>query len=206
MYRGILSSTRIIDSVLGGAGLASLLAAGFTWGAIASAGETKVATTATNADGIKRGAQSVATGGCNDCHTPLKNGPQGPEPDLSRLLSGHPETVQLPPPPILSDGAWTWVGSATNTAFAGPWGITYAINLTPDKETGLGAWTEAMFVGALKTGKHMGTSRPIMPPMPWIAYSHFSEEDLKAMFAYLQTIPPIHNRVPAYAAPVAAKQ
>lgn len=149
---------------------------------------------------VERGRYLVSSSGCNDCHTPMKMGPNGPEPDMSRFLSGHPEAVVMPPPPAL-DGAWMWVGSATNTAFAGPWGITYAPNLTPDEETGIGAWTEDMFVGALKHGKQFGGGRPILPPMPWQAYSHLSDEDLKAMFAYLKTLPPIVNHVPDWQPP-----
>ena len=83
------------------------------------------------------------------------------------------------------------------TAFAGPWGIFFTPNLTPDK-TGLGDWIEEMFVKAIKTGKHLGVGRPIMPPMPWPAYPQMTEADLKAIFAFLKTIPPIVNRVPEY--------
>ena len=74
--------------------------------------------------------------------------------------------------------------------------MSFAANLTPDKNTGLGIWTEDMFVKALKLGKHMGTSRPILPPMPWNWYGQLPEEDLKAMFAYLKSIPAIRNKVP----------
>ena len=149
---------------------------------------------------VKRGAHVVLTGGCNDCHTPLHIGPNGPAPDMTRMLSGHPESVVLPPPPPLTE-AWNNVGSATNTAFAGPWGITFAINLTSDPETGIGKWREADFVKAIKSGKHLGVGRPIQPPMPWEAYRHLSEPDLKAVFAYLKSIPPIRNRVPDYIPP-----
>lgn len=149
---------------------------------------------------VKRGEYLVTILGCHDCHTPLKMGPKGPEPDLSRMLSGHPEALKMPPPPKL-EAPWMWAGSATNTAFAGPWGITYAPNLTPDENTGLGIWTEEMFVKAMKTGRHMGQSRPIMPPMPWQGYSHMPEEDLRAVRAYLRSVPPVRNQVPDYAPP-----
>ena len=150
---------------------------------------------------VERGKYIVMITGCHDCHTPLKIGPKGPEPDMLRMLSGHPEKLTMPAPPELPDGPWLWIGAATNTAFAGPWGITFATNLTPDENTGLGIWTEEMFVKALKTGKHMGQSRQIMPPMPWPAYSHMSDEDLKAVYAYLRTIPSVKNRVPDYSPP-----
>jgi hypothetical protein len=129
-------------------------------------------------------------------------GPNGPEPDMTRFLSGHPESVKLPPPPGPT-GPWIWHGAATNTAFAGPWGVTYAINLTPHQETGMGIWTEEMFVNAIKTGKHFGTARPIMPPMPWPTYRQMTDDDLKAIYAYLKTIPPIENHVPDYQPPPA---
>ena len=126
-------------------------------------------------------------------------GANGPEPDMSRMLSGHPETVVMPAPPKLPEGGpWVWVGSGTNTAYAGPWGTTFAINLTSDKETGLGGWTEDIFVKAIKTGKHMGAGRPILPPMPAAAYAQYPEQDLKAIFSYLKTLKPVKNRVPDY--------
>ncbi|MGB5064869.1 MAG: c-type cytochrome [Candidatus Competibacter sp.] len=156
---------------------------------------------ASGSDGrVARGAYLVTAGGCADCHTPMKMGSKGPEPDLSRQFSGHPEQLKLSPPPK-ADASWVWFGSATNTAYAGPWGISYAANLTSDKETGLGSWKENEFVQALKTGKHAGTGRPIMPPMPWPALSHLTEDDLRAMFQYLQTVPPVRNRVPDYQPP-----
>jgi hypothetical protein len=82
------------------------------------------------------------------------------------------------------------------TAWSGPWGASYAANLTPDQNTGLAIWTEDMFLAALKTGKHMGKGRQILPPMPWNWYGQLPDEDLKAMFAYLKSIPAISNRVP----------
>jgi hypothetical protein len=157
---------------------------------------------AENSPQVKRGQFIVQSGGCNDCHTPLRMGPQGPEPDMSRMLSGHPESIVLPPPPPLNE-AWNNVGSASNTAFAGPWGISYAINLTPDPDTGIGKWREKDFVQAIKTGRHLGVGRPIQPPMPWDSYRHLPESDLKAAFAYLKSIPPIRNKVPEYLPPTA---
>jgi mono/diheme cytochrome c family protein len=149
---------------------------------------------------VERGRYLVTILGCNDCHTPLKMTRGGPVPDVDRLLSGHPETVKLPPPPK-PQGAWVMSGSATNTAFAGPWGISYAANLTPDKNTGLGIWDETMFVQALRTGRHFGQARPIQPPMPWQAYGQMTDADIRAVFAYLRTVAPIHNRVPDYQSP-----
>jgi len=144
---------------------------------------------------VQRGKYLVSVLGCNDCHTPMKLGAHGPEPDLARLLSGHPEDAKLPLPPTLPQGPWAVVCYPL-TAWSGPWGTSYASNLTPDQSTGLGIWTEEMFVKALRTGRHMGTSRPILPPMPWQDYSNLTDEDIKAVYAYLKTIPPVSNHVP----------
>jgi hypothetical protein len=149
---------------------------------------------------IQRGEYLVKIMGCNDCHTPWKMGPNGPEPDMSRYLSGHPEEIG-PLPNNAPAAPYAWAGFATNTAFSGPWGVSYTFNLTPDQNTGLGIWTEEMFVKAIKTGRHMGVSRPINPPMPWPAYRNATEEDLKAVYAYLRTIKPIVNHVPTYEPP-----
>jgi mono/diheme cytochrome c family protein len=174
-----------------GIALLALLASAACTG---SAKGTAAAAAAT--DPVARGLYIVNAGGCHDCHTPLKMGAQGPEPDMTRALSGHPETVSVATPPNLGKGPWLSAGSTTNTAFAGPWGISYAANLTPDQNTGLGIWTEEMFMKALRTGRHMGASRDILPPMPWFNYGKMTDEDLRAVFAYLRSIPPIHNRVP----------
>lgn len=161
------------------------------------------ATTPAAASPVERGRYLVTVTGCNDCHTPLLWGPEGPHPDMSRMLSGHPATPVLPAPPTLPAGPWMWTGTSTLTAFAGPWGISYAANLTPHPTTGLGAevWTEEIFIKAMRTGRHFGTSRPIAPPMPWAWYAQMTDEDLKAIYAYLRTIPPIDNLVPDYQPP-----
>jgi len=143
---------------------------------------------------VQRGEYLVKFGDCSACHTPLKFGPNGPEPDMTRFLSGHPAETKLPPTD-LKPGPW-FAATAGMTAWTGPWGISYAANLTPDQNTGMGIWTEEMFLAAMRTGKHMGSGRPILPPMPWQAGSNLSDEDLKAIFAYLRSVPPIANRVP----------
>jgi hypothetical protein len=145
----------------------------------------------------ERGRYLVSIAGCHDCHTPWKMGPTGPGPDMSRMLSGHPEQVKVTQPPALpATGSWQSATALTNTAFAGPWGVSFTANLTPDHSTGLGIWTEEMFVNAIRMGRHMGVSRPILPPMPWPVYRNMTDEDLKAVFAYLRSIPPIANHVP----------
>src|SRR5215469_12431593 len=144
---------------------------------------------------VARGRYLVNFGGCNDCHTPLKLGPKGPEPDMTRMLSGHPQNVQLAPAPA-ANGGWMWSGDVTNTAFAGPWGVSYAFNLTPDKSSGIGIWTEDIFMKTIRNGRHWGVSRPIMPQMPWQNYAQMTDDDLRAVFAYLRSIPPVSNKVP----------
>lgn len=145
----------------------------------------------------KWGEHLVLVSGCNDCHTPKKMGPNGPEPDMSLMLSGHP--AQMPPPPIdQKEAAKKGLAvTQTLTAWVGAWGITYAVNLTPDS-TGLGSWKEDQFIKALREGKWMGldNTRPIMPPMPWEAFKNFSDDEIKAIFAYLKSIPAVHNIVP----------
>ena len=146
---------------------------------------------------VERGKMLVIGGGCHDCHTPKKVGPNGPEADMDRMLSGHPESEGVPPPfkPIKGSPYVIHINGHL-TAWSGDWGVSFAANLTPDQNTGLGIWTEDMFLAALKQGKHMGKSRPILPPMPWNWYGQLPDEDLKAMFAYLKSIKPIANRVP----------
>jgi hypothetical protein len=125
---------------------------------------------------IERGRTLVTAGGCHDCHTPKKLGANGPEPDMTRMLSGHSETEGVPKPYAPATGTpWTIATVDGLTAWSGPWGVSFATNLTPDSLTGLrsGVWTEELFVKALKTGKHMGTARPILPPMSWPMYSQF---------------------------------
>lgn len=151
---------------------------------------------------VERGAYLVRIMGCNDCHTPFKMGARGPEPDMTRALTGHPADMVMPPPPRLPEGPWVWMGGATNTTFAGPWGVSFAANLTPDPETGLGKWTRETFISALRTGRHEGKGRPILPPMPWPMYGQATDEDLGAIFDYLRSLPAVKNRVPAPVDPV----
>jgi mono/diheme cytochrome c family protein len=154
-------------------------------------------------EAAKRGEYIVKGMGCNDCHTPYKNGANGPEPDWTRMLSGHPQDLVMPPAPPPS-GPWTASAAETMTAWAGPWGVSFTANLTPDAETGLGSWTEQQFVDTLRSGRHLGRGREILPPMPWPAIRNMTDDDLKAIFAYLRTIPAIRNKVPDPLPPVGA--
>ncbi len=166
---------------------------------IAAAGSA----TAAKPDVVERGKYLVTTSACHDCHTPWTVGPNGPEPDMSRMLSGHPQDMDLPPAPPPS-GPWLVSTAATNTAWAGPWGVSFTANLTPDEETGIGRWSFRNFRDTIRSGRHLGRGREILPPMPIPMYRHFSDEDLAAIFAYLKSVPPISNRVPEPLPPAVA--
>lgn len=148
---------------------------------------------------IRRGQYLATFGGCNDCHTPKLMTPTGPAPDQSRLLSGHPANAPLPPVPPGAIGPGQW-GALTNndlTAWAGPWGISFAANLTPDKSTGLGNWTADQFSQTMRTGKHLGAGRDLLPPMPWFDVAVLNDQDMRALYAYLRSLKPVVNQVPA---------
>jgi hypothetical protein len=116
---------------------------------------------------IKRGAYLVDVGGCNDCHSPKVFAGAGPMPDKARLLSGHRANAKLPaiPAGVIGRDQWGAVTNTELTAWVGPWGVSFAANLTPDV-TGLVSWTPENFIQAMRTGKHAGVGRPILPPMP----------------------------------------
>jgi mono/diheme cytochrome c family protein len=147
---------------------------------------------------VERGKYLVMVGGCNDCHSPKIFTPAGPIPDTTRLLSGFPAGSPIPSIPEGSIAPTAWGGMTTNdmTAWAGMWGMSFSYNLTPDMATGIGGWTEAMFIKTLRTGKFMAMSRDILPPMPWQSIGQMTDDDLKAIFAYLKTLPPINNPIP----------
>ena len=145
---------------------------------------------------VKRGEYLVTTGLCHDCHTPLVMGPNGPAPDMSRALSGHPQDFAITAPANLAE-PWMAAASPTLTAWSGPWGVSFSANLTPDKETGrLADFTEQQFVQTLRTGRHQGQGRQILPPMPWQFIGKMTDDDLKAIFAYLRQVPAVKNKVP----------
>jgi hypothetical protein len=148
---------------------------------------------------IERGLYLVTFGGCNDCHTPKKMTPNGPTLDEARLLSGHPANEKLPaiPPNIFGPDKWGAITNNNLTGWVGPWGTSYAPNLSPDPETGTGAWNEELFIRMLRTGKFMGAGRDILPPMPWYEIAKLTDADLKAIFVYLKSLKPVKNQVPA---------
>lgn len=147
---------------------------------------------------VDRGRYLVTIAGCNDCHTPKLNAQM--EPDMSRQLSGRPQTTQAPAKPV---NMGEISASADLTAWYGPWGVSYTANLTPDPTTGIGKrYDEAKFIKAMRTGKKP-EGEDILPPMPWPVVGQMTDSDLKAVFAYLRTLKPIVNNVKS-AAPAPA--
>jgi mono/diheme cytochrome c family protein len=152
---------------------------------------------------VARGNYLVTAGACHDCHTPLKMGPNGPERDQERLLSGHPQDLVVPPPPAMPE-AWPYAFNTTMTAWSGAWGVSFTANLTPDDETGLGTWDAQTFIDTIRNGRHMGKGRKLLPPMPAEMIANYTDEDLAAIFAYLQSLPAVKNKVPAPMPPTPA--
>jgi len=146
---------------------------------------------------IKLGEYNVATRGCIECHSPKKMTEMGLEVDEALFLSGHPSNSSLPriDTALIGPGKWNLVTN-DRTAWVGPWGVSFAANLTPDGPTGLGNWTEEIFIKAMRTGKNMGIGRQILPPMPWKHVAKLKDEDIKSIFAYLKSLKPIRNQVP----------
>ncbi len=134
---------------------------------------------------------------------------QGPVIDSTRRLSGHPADMKLAAinPAELAPGKWFLVGQDL-TSWVGPWGVSFPVNLTPDSATGTGAWTPELFIKIIRTGKFMGieSGRDILPPMPWQNYRQMTDDDLKAIFAYLKSLPPVSNMVPEPLPPAGAKK
>ena len=151
------------------------------------------------------GEHLVTIAACHDCHTPKIMTPHGPDLDSSRLLSGHP--ANLPDPDVDRKDMETKGLTATGdlTAWVGPWGISYTANLTSDP-TGIGTWSESQFMLAIREGKFKGlpASRTLLPPMPWPVYKNMTDDELKAIFAYLKSTKPIKNVVPPPKPPVKA--
>lgn len=146
---------------------------------------------------VKRGEYLVTIMGCDDCHSPKKFGPQGPEPDMDRRFSGHPANMPIGNYKASDLKEWLLFNHSL-TAFVGPWGVSYAANISSDN-SGIGTWSEQQFLKALREGKLKGmdNTRPLLPPMPWPSFGKASDEDLKAIFSFLKSTKPISNIVPA---------
>lgn len=182
------------DTVLAGMSLSILAAFALFLFSGCSSGQPAAETV----ERVKRGKYLVQIAGCHDCHTPKVFTEKGPVLDQTRLLSGHPSDSVLPKlrKGMIEPGGWVLLNSQL-TAAVGPWGVSYAVNLTPDLETGIGRWTEEAFIQSMRTGLHWGVGPAILPPMPWQNLAEMTDEDLSAVFVYLQSIKPIRNEVPA---------
>lgn len=153
---------------------------------------------------VKWGEHLVTVSACHDCHTPKKMTAHGPDIDSAYLLAGHTGT---PPAPDVNRKEMQDKGLAVTgdlTSWVGPWGISYTANLTSDS-TGIGAWKEDQFIYAIRNGKLKGlaTGRDLLPPMPWQMYKHMTDDELKAIFAYLKTTKAVKNIVPPPVPPAA---
>ncbi len=118
---------------------------------------------------VERGAYLVVIAGCNDCHTP---GFFFGKPDKDKFLGGSDVGFEIP-----------------------GLGVFNGRNITPDKETGIGAWTDEQITAAITTGKRPD-GRQLAPIMNYAAFTHMTKEDVAAVVAYLRSIPPVHNKVP----------
>jgi hypothetical protein len=148
-------------------------------------------------DIVKRGEYLVTIMGCNDCHSPKRMGPNGPEIIPELLLSGFQSNNPMVKfkDPMIKEGFAMFYPDLT--AGAGPWGVSFAANLTPD-QSGIGTWTEEQFKRALTQGKFKGIegARMLLPPMPWFNFTQLKDEDASAIFAYLKSLKPVVNVVP----------
>lgn len=157
----------------------------------------------TIAEVTERGRYLVEVMGCHDCHSPKVMGPTGPMLDTTRLLSGHPADAPLPPADPTANPGWVLMGMDLTTAI-GPWGTSFSANLTSDA-SGIGDWTEEQFKRAITQGLYKGIegSRPLLPPMPWQNLVNLKDEDVHAIFTYLQSTKPVQNVVPPPVPPAA---
>ncbi|HVS90572.1 MAG TPA: c-type cytochrome [Mucilaginibacter sp.] len=183
-----------------------IIISGFIW-AVTSCSSTKEdqtgASAAPSKDSlIKRGNYLVTAMGCNDCHSPKKMGPHGPFVDTDRALSGFRSDAPVPTASLEDVEKHQIVFAGDLTGFVGPWGTSFAANITSDA-TGIGNWSLDQFKNAIRNGKYMGLKeeRNLMPPMPWEAYRNLNDADLEAIFAYLKSTKPVKNVVPSYRPP-----
>jgi hypothetical protein len=163
-----------------------------------SASEKKKSIVMTETEKIQRGSYLVNAIGCDDCHSPKEITATGFEiiPDLR--LSGYQSAKASPKADsnVVKQG-WLLFGGDLTTA-VGPWGQSFAANLTSDA-TGIGNWKEEQFIKAIREGKYKGldNTRPLLPPMPWFVYKNLNDDDLKSIFAFLKSTKPVKNVVPA---------
>jgi hypothetical protein len=146
---------------------------------------------------LQKGEYLVTVAGCNDCHSPKIITNLGPVPDPARLLSGHPANEMPATYDSISSKGWI-LFSFSGTSAHGPWGTSFAANITPDS-TGIGSWTSNQFLNAMQNGYYHGIegTRKLLPPMPWQTYAKMKKEDILAIFEYLKSIKPVKNIIPA---------
>jgi mono/diheme cytochrome c family protein len=151
----------------------------------------------TQAEKVKRGEYLVNSIGCDDCHSPKRMGAHEPEIIPELRFSGAPSSGKLPPVNTEEIKKGWMMFAPDLTSAAGPWGQSYAANISGDA-TGIGNWKEEQFIKAIREGKSKGLdgTRPLLPPMPWFVYKNMTDDDLKSIFAYLKTTKPVHNVVP----------
>lgn len=152
----------------------------------------------TQAELVKRGEYLVNAVGCDDCHSPKRMGPNGPEIIEELRFSGYPSERPLSRVDTTTvNNGWMLFGTDLTSA-VGPWGMSFAGNISSDA-TGIGNWKEEQFFKVIREGKFKGldNSRPLLPPMPWFVYKNFSDEDIRSIFAFLRSTKPVQNVVPA---------
>ena len=148
---------------------------------------------------IERGKRLVQLGGCSQCHTPKIKTTLGYKPDKDKFLSGYTQGQELPDLPyaeIMAGETEKTFYTTDATVWVGRWGVSFAANLTPDPETGIGSWKEEDFVDIFRGNKHFAEGRQVISPMPVNVYSQLSFFELRSIFVYLQTLPPFVNDVP----------
>ena len=147
---------------------------------------------------VKRGEYLVNTIGCDDCHSPKRMGGHEPEIIEELRFSGYPSSRAILPVDTNSIKKGCMMLGSDLTSAVGPWGMSFTANISSDA-TGIGNWSEAQFIKALREGKYKGqdNNRPLLPPMPWFVYKNMTDDDLRSIYAYLQSSKPVNNVVPA---------
>ncbi len=152
------------------------------------------------ADQLAKGQALVEEWKCNYCHSPEVMGPEGKAiPDPDRLLSGHPADEEIPEIPdmiMTSPEYMEFLDNLDSTVWATDNKIVFTANLTPDDETGIGAWTEEMFIATIRSGQHRGVGKRLKYPMPWQELAELDDAELAAIYVYLQSVEPVSNKVP----------
>jgi hypothetical protein len=146
---------------------------------------------------VKRGDQIIRIAGCRDCHSPKEMTSAGLVETVGLSFSGYPAKRHvIPIGSVLIRQGWVMYNSDCTMA-VGPWGVSFASNLTPDS-TGIGSWKLENFRLAIKEGRFKGVAenRLLLPPMPWRNYANMTDFDVEAIFAFLNSMPPVHNNVP----------